>query len=271
MTIARLASVEDSPRMRVHSFAVWTTVVFLLNVLAFLLMGLQARRIVEAMTAAELERALGFAVIVVVAVIATRLAIAFLFHAIVIHRHRRGAAFSPFGWTETLLVGWSGMRGLVTLATAFALPADFPERDLVVLTAFAVVLATLVIQGATLAPMIHVLKLGRQDDVRQEFESARRTLVDAALTRLRAERGEEADIIRRTYEEKGTEKSLGLPSSLDRRRGLLLAVVMAQRERLEDLRDSDQIGPTQYLELQEELDWKQLSAGTDEDRRLTES
>ena len=49
-----------------------------------------------------------------------------------------------------MLIGWCGMRGLVTLATAFALPADFPQRDLIVLTAFAVVLATLVVQGLTL-------------------------------------------------------------------------------------------------------------------------
>src|SRR4029078_816952 len=83
MTIATLAKVDDPPRMRVHSFAVWTTVVFLLNVVAFLLMGLQARRIVEAMSSAELGRALWFAAIVVVGVIASRLAIAFLFHAIV--------------------------------------------------------------------------------------------------------------------------------------------------------------------------------------------
>lgn len=79
MTIATLASVEDSPRMRVHSFAVWTTVVFLLNVVAFLLMGLQARRIVEAMSAAELERAIGFAAIVVAGVITTRVAMVFCF------------------------------------------------------------------------------------------------------------------------------------------------------------------------------------------------
>ena len=66
MTIATLSSVEDSPRMRVHSFAVWTTVVFLLNVVAFLPMGLQARRILEAMSAGDLQRAMTFAAMVVV-------------------------------------------------------------------------------------------------------------------------------------------------------------------------------------------------------------
>ncbi|WP_307147219.1 cation:proton antiporter [Rhizobium tibeticum] len=271
MTIATLASVEDSPRMRVHSFAVWTTVVFLLNVVAFLLMGLQARRIVEAMSTAELERAIGFAAIVVAGVIATRVAMAFLFHTIVVYRHRRGHDLAPFAPGETLLVGWAGMRGLVTLATAFALPANFPERDLVVLTAFSVVLATLVIQGATLAPMIGFFKLERRGEARQELEAARRSLAEAALKRLDKEEGVEAEAIRLAYQQlcESGDQIQTLP--LDRRRALSLAAVLAQRQRLEELRDADRVGPGQYLELQEDLDWKQLAAGSDEDRRITET
>ena len=60
-------------------------------------------------------------------------------------------------------------------------------------------------------------------------------------------------------------------SPLERRRKLTIAAVIAQRQRLEELRDKDRIGATQYLELQEDLDWKQLSVGSDEDRRITES
>ncbi|MBB3138870.1 CPA1 family monovalent cation:H+ antiporter [Rhizobium pisi] len=121
MTIATLATVNDSPRMRVHSFAVWTTVVFLLNVVAFLLMGLQAKSIVQTMSPDELTRAISFATIVVISVIVCRIAIAFLFHAVVVYRHKRGGYLAPFQHGETMLVGWAGMRGLVTLATAFAL------------------------------------------------------------------------------------------------------------------------------------------------------
>ncbi|RDJ07904.1 cation:proton antiporter [Rhizobium grahamii] len=272
MTIAVLASVNDSPRMRVHSFAVWTTVVFLLNVVAFLLMGLQARRIVEAMSAAELSRAVQFATIVVAGVIAARLSVAFLFHAIVGLRHRRGNNLAPFASGETLLVGWSGMRGLVTLATAFALPADFPERNLVVLTAFSVVLATLVIQGATLAPMIRVLKLGRQAEGREELETARRSLAEAALVRLASENGAEAETLRQAYREHCERVSdTGKGDQVDRRQVLSRLAVLAQRERLEELRDSDRVGPSQYLELQEDLDWKQLATGSDEERRISES
>ncbi len=270
MTIALLATVNDSPRMRVHSFAVWTTVVFLLNVVAFLLMGLQARSIVEAMSASELSRAIGFATIVVAGVIVTRLVIAFLFHAIVASRHRRGHELAPFSPGETLLVGWSGMRGLVTLATAFALPANFPERDLVVLTAFSVVLATLVIQGATLAPMIHFLKLGRQAEGHEELEAARRSLAEAALERLAKEEGAEAEVLRQAYQELCVDNREN-GEVVNRRRGLSRDAVLAQRQRLEELRDSDKIGPGQYLELQEDLDWKQLAMGTDEERRIAES
>lgn len=272
MTIAALAKVDDPPRMRVFSFAVWTTVVFLLNVLAFLLMGLQARRIVGAMSAGELDRAMWFAAIVVAGVIVTRLVIAFLFRAVIVHRYRRGSGFRPFAPEETLLVGWSGMRGLVTLATAFALPANFPERDLVVLTAFAVVLATLVIQGATLAPMIRLLKLERHKQSLAEKNAALVSLADAALDRLRGETGSEADAIRQSYRDlRDCTGGADCTTALNRRRGLSLAAVLAQRERLDELRDADKIGAEHYLELQEELDWKQLSAIADEDRRISET
>jgi monovalent cation/hydrogen antiporter len=197
---------------------------------------------------------------------------AFLLHAVVASRHRRGNELAPFTSGETLLVGWAGMRGLVTLATAFALPADFPERDLVVLTAFSVVLATLVIQGATLAPMIHLLKLGRQEEVRDELKAARRSLAEAAFQRLEKEDGIEAEAIRTICKDHWTASSDAIKTTpLDRRRDLTIAAVLAQRQRLEELRDTDQIGATQYLELQEDLDWKQLSVGSDEDRRITES
>lgn len=264
MTIATLTTVDASPRMRVHSFAVWTTVVFLLNVVAFMLMGMQARSIIEAMSGDQLMRAAGFAAMVVVAVIVVRLVVAFLFHYLVVWRHRRGRALAPFTIGETLLVGWSGMRGLVTLATAFALPADFPERDLVVLSAFSVVLATLVLQGATLVPLIHYLKLGRQSEDRAALEAARKSLVAAALSTLEKAEGQPAAAVRLTY-------ARFRDGVIDREHREVLQIAMrAQREHLDQLRDDDQISPQHYLELQEDLDWQQLTIGSDEERRLTE-
>jgi NhaP-type Na+/H+ or K+/H+ antiporter len=251
---------------------VWTTVVFLLNVLAFLLMGLQARRILGAMSAAEFDRAIWFAAAVVGGVIVTRLAAAFLYNSFARLRYRAGKGHAPVSLGETLLVGWTGMRGLVTLATAFALPANFPERDLVVLTAFAVVLATLVIQGATLAPMIRFLKLGRQAEACAERDAARVSLAEAALNELEDKEGDEAEALRQAYREyrEGTLEQCQ-ESPLNRRRTLSLAAILAQRRQLDELRNADKIGPDHYLELQEDLDWKQLAIVSDEERRISEN
>lgn len=272
MTIATLTTVDYPPRMRVHSFAVWTTVVFLLNVLAFLLMGLQARHIVEAMSAAELHRALWFAAAVVGGVIATRLAIAFLYRWLSLHLRRAGRSSAAPTKSETFLIGWTGMRGLVTLATALALPGDFPDRDLVVLTAFSVVLATLVIQGGTLAPIIRFLNLGRQDEARAERDAAQTSLADAAIEWLENEKSPEAEVMRKSYLE--YRDALSAPSGespVNRRRKLSIATLLRQRQRLDELRDADQIGPDHYLQLQEDLDWKQLAVAPEEERRITES
>lgn len=272
MTIAAQASVRDSPRMRVHSFAVWTTVVFLLNVLAFLLMGLQAREIVSSLSAPELNRAGWFAGMVVIGAIVARLGVAFCYRIFVVVRFRAGKGPKPLSRGETVLIGWTGMRGLVTLATAFALPADFPERDLIVLTAFSVVLATLVIQGGTLAMMIRLFGINRAADAHREREDARAELATAALTRLERETGPEAEELRGLYQQVLlSHRDPAKHHIMDHRRGLALAAVLAQRARLDELRASDAIGADAYLELQEDLDWKQLGVSADEDRRIAEA
>jgi len=272
LTIATLERTDSSPRMRVHSFAVWTTVVFVLNVIAFLLMGIQARSILSAMQASQFQRAAYFAVSVVFVVIITRIAIAFLLHALVKFLYNRGKISAQYTAGESFLVGWSGMRGLVTLATAFALPEDFPERDLIVLTAFAVVLATLVIQGVTLAPIIKVLKLDRGKDVSRETDAARRSLAEAAFHSIEGVPGPEADALRAVFSDHLKVNTSRSDSSVSaRRRHVAMIALAAQRQRLAELLDRDEIGPTQYLELQEDLDWRQLSVGTEQDRRIIDT
>lgn len=271
MTIAAKVDLHASPRMRVHSYAVWTTVVFLLNVFAFLLMGEQARHILSAMTGPQLVNAGWFALWVVLAVIGMRLVIAFVYRGIAIARASTGRHSAPVSVAETFLVGWAGMRGLVTLATAFALPAGFPQRDTVVLAAFAVVLATLVIQGATLTPLIRALRIGREQEAEDEIGHARVQLADAALTRLERETGDAADALRREYQDICAGVSGKDRQTLDRRHALALAVVVAQRERLEQLHGEQAIGSDSYLLLQEALDWRELSVWSDEDRQIEEN
>ena len=197
MTLARTtdASAFDA-RMRVHSFAVWSSVVFTLNVFAFLLMGMQARSIVGRMHAAHLREALGFAGFIVLAVVCTRLVVVFGFNRVEAWWASSRNRPAPATAGQALFVGWCGMRGFVTMATAFALPESFPQRDTVVLTAFCVVLATLVLQGLTLAPLVRLLKLDRRADADRELTSAHAALAQAALASIAGEDGPEAENLR---------------------------------------------------------------------------
>ena len=83
-----------------------------------------------------------------------------------------------------VIVAWAGMRGAVSLAAALALPADFPQRDLLVFLAFCVILVTLVGQGLTLGPLIKLLKVVPGDEMQREEDIARRTAIEAALAEL---------------------------------------------------------------------------------------
>jgi CPA1 family monovalent cation:H+ antiporter len=272
MTLSRINdSVAFDARMRVQSFAVWSSVVFTLNVFAFLLMGMQARSILARLQPAHLHEALRFAVIVVAAVICTRLVVVIGFNRFEAWWASSKSKPAPAKLREACFVGWCGMRGFVTIATAFALPDNFPQRDTVVLTAFCVVLATLVLQGLTLAPLVKLLNLDHSGYAALELTFARATLAEAALVSLEGQDGPEAEnlrfrlsLIRRTCRrETGIE-------SMERYRQLGLKAIEAEREQLETLRDKDRIGPDGYLGLQEHLDWSELTLLRDVDRRIEE-
>ena len=150
------APAETPARLRVPTYAVWETVVFVLNVLAFVLIGLQLRPIWERLDdPVRLKYCLIAAAVLGIVILDP--------HHLgdVVRRgaaavDRRGILTSMIAPTVRggIVVSWCGMRGIVTLAAAFALPENFPYRDLMLLTAFAVVLGSLVIQGLTLRPLI---------------------------------------------------------------------------------------------------------------------
>ncbi|NKY38070.1 Na+/H+ antiporter [Cellulomonas septica] len=98
---------------------------------------------------------------------------------------------SALGPREGVVASWAGMRGVVTVATALAVPAstaagaDFPDRHTIVFVGLVAVLATLVVQGLTLAPLVTWLRVGTEADVAAEARALRRRATDAALTALR--------------------------------------------------------------------------------------
>jgi monovalent cation/hydrogen antiporter len=267
MTLAsKLNPGEFDARMRVQSYAVWSAVVFTLNVVAFLLMGMQAKSILSRMEGPHLRHALEFAALVVLAVIGTRIIVVIGYSYFESRREKSSGALR-----QGIFMGWCGMRGFVTIATAFALPESFPHRDTVVLTAFSVVLATLVLQGLTLAPMVKRLGLDRSEEAQFELASARVALARTALTSVNEEQGPEAENLRYRLTLKLNRCVDGQQCGpIDRLRNLGLIAIHAERIELENLRSEDEIGPNTYLGLQEQLDWNELTLLRDSERQIEE-
>ena len=196
ITLARIAPAETPARLRVPTYAVWETVVFVLNVLAFVLIGLQLRPIWERLDDPVRLKYCLVAATMLGVVILTRIVWVMSYGVVVAALIARGILTSMIAPTVPggMVVSWCGMRGIVTLAAAFALPENFPYRDLMLLTAFAVVLGSLVIQGLTLRPLIAALRLKDENPVSREVAHARAVAYRAALDEIDGDPSEAAKI-----------------------------------------------------------------------------
>lgn len=145
---------------RLEAQAVWRTVVFVMEALVFILIGLALRNVVEELGGfgPTLTSTLPFALTVTVVVVLARFI--WVFPATYLPRLipsiRARDPFPPL--SIPVLVGWAGMRGVVSLAAALALPIGFPGRDFVILTTFVVIAVTVLLQGASLGPLVRWLK-----------------------------------------------------------------------------------------------------------------
>lgn len=259
MTLAQGAPRRTSPRNRVSSYSVWETAVFVLNVLAFLIMGLQARPILARLSAENLFDALALALAVLATVIVVRLVWMLLYGAAMRRFGRaRDAALTIRG---DILIGWCGMRGLVTLATAFALPPGFPGRDPIVLSAFFVVLGTLVLQGLTLKPLLKLLRFEEDRSVDDDVSRGRIVIMQAALDSLDGDETLAAKVMRKQYTAaRGIAENTADPQAATDFDELRLRAINRQRQALHRLREEGTIGDEAFHRLEEEIDWAELDA-----------
>jgi Na+/H+ antiporter len=262
---AHYSPARTTARDRLNTNAVWATVVFILNVLAFLLMGLQTRVILTQMKSEALIHALGFAFTVLGIVIGVRFAWVMLY-GFVVRRFRRSLEKRVLpGKVPNVRVGvlisWCGMRGLVTVATALALPHEFPGRDLIVLSAFTVVLGTLIVQGFTMRPLIALLRIDADASLDEDVSRARNAMLDAALTIFSGSPGEGAAALRAEY-------AATRAASVDRSRPmtdydhLRLQAIAAERRLLIQWRSQGRIQDDAFHVLEDELDRAELHAGS---------
>jgi Na+/H+ antiporter len=273
MTLARRMGGLVNARRRIASYAVWDVAVLVLNVLAFVLIGLQLRGALSRVQDGEWKLYALCAGAVCGTVILVRIAWGFPFVMAMRWKRKRFGPRTPEmmpTYGNAILASWCGMRGIVTIAAALALPggpAGFPHRDIVVFSAYCVVLTTLVLQGMTLRPLMSRLKLHDDGSVDREIGLARAETARAALNALE-ENGvasHSADVLRGEYrarlltgesEAGGTApEDAGLPA-------LQRHAVMAQRRALRDLRARQLIGDDAFHVVEEEIDLLDLTADT---------
>jgi CPA1 family monovalent cation:H+ antiporter len=272
VTISRTAPERTPARLRIPSYAVWETVVFVMNILAFIFIGLQIRPIVESLEPDARGRYFVVAGVVVIAVIAVRFVWHMSFNAAIRWRDRRVGFNPPRPMLRPtvgsgLVIAWAGMRGIVTLAAALALPQAFPFRDLIVLTAFAVVLGTLTIQGLTLKHLLRAVDLQDGDPVGRELAAARDRALRAGLASCDGNSSPGADIVRqelKAHLAPTTARAIGDdPPPADHGEAHRDAL-RAARHAVLAMRDADEIGDDAFHQMEEELDWLEMAGGAED-------
>jgi Na+/H+ antiporter len=190
----RLPEITDF-QTRLDARPVWETVEFILNGLVFILIGLQLPTVLHAASTDHLPKhqLIVYALLISLAVIVVR--ILWVFPATYLPRllFKSIRARDPYpSWRHVTIVAWTGMRGVLSLAAALALPlykADgttpFPGRDLILFLSFVIILATLVVQGLSLPPLIRWLGVEDDDSLEHEEREARLAANKAALDRLK--------------------------------------------------------------------------------------
>jgi Na+/H+ antiporter len=179
------APTVSSASTRLLGYSFWEVLVYLANAVLFILVGLQLQPILEDLSGTAVAVLVGQGALISAVVVAVRLGWGFSVPYLVRLIDRRPSqAMRRVGARERLLLGWSGMRGAVSLAAALALPLDFPLRNLILFLTFSVILATLVVQGLTLPALIRGLRLEEDDAEEREELKARLTATHAALDRL---------------------------------------------------------------------------------------
>lgn len=277
VVLSRRSPIRMPAAIRVPSYAVWETAVFLLNALAFVMIGLQIGPILSRVDSGQRLAMLTFAATITGTVIVARAAWVLTYNRtlwtinrILGSRTPRTLFVPPL--KRSVVVAWCGMRGIVTLAAALALPdgsnggAPFPYRDLIVLTAFSVVLGTLVLQGLTLRPLVQAMGFEDEDTIDLEVRAGRKQMLEAALASLdQSDANGPASALRHEYTEfldRAVSSGESSPEARQSEDSLRARAVAASRERLGHLRLTGAIGDPAFQELEGELDRYELDTSS---------
>jgi CPA1 family monovalent cation:H+ antiporter len=269
LLLGRHQHAEFTARTRLDAAAVWSFVDFILTALVFVLIGLQLRGIIERLGNYETGRLILLGVVVAAVVVLSRVvwvAIPALLRPAFKLGSRDLEQSEP--WSHTAIVAWAGMRGVVSLAAALALPNQFPARDLIVFLAFCAIFATLVLQGTTLGWLIRRLRVEEvQSSIAEpEAAQARVDITEAALEAVKevveqeplVGQREAASEVVSEYEARVEQATIDSEDPVTRaeqlatQQRLRLVAIDAARDKLKE--QADTIEAEKYRALCEELD-----------------
>ncbi len=263
-----------SANTRREAVAIWGFVVFILESMIFILIGLSLRGILERLGLNAIVALLPATMSVVLAVIVTRFI--WIFTSVYMQRlfASRGKAGS-LPVAVPIIMSWAGMRGVVSLAAALSLPVDFAGRDFILATTFAVILVTVILQGATIGPLIRRLDLGdlmsrRQADVLSASQARARMALaqlDAIRDISRQEDGSERHprlVEQYDYRARASEKFSGAEDELrphrDAHFSAVLIAVAAGRDAIIKMHRAQEINDAVLHMLERQLDLEELNA-----------
>src|SRR5580765_4496737 len=283
--LSRRSSEFFSPEVRLQIWGFWDSFTFILNGLVFVLIGLQLPHVLAGIHEYRLSVLLLYGALFSGLVIVLRLLwmfpgarLANLIRTRILHQNEKVPA-----WRGLLVVGWTGMRGVIALAAAIALPETlangnpFPQRDLIVFLAFSVIFVTLVLQGLTLPFVVRVLGVagasGPKDENGEEETSARREMLDAALAYLEESRKEDESEFQEIYDDltghyrhrlaavSGKDDSLDAltPDHRERHTRLLRDLLRVERQTALRLRNQGRINDETLRQLEYELDLREAN------------
>lgn len=268
---------------RLQALGFWGVLTFLLDSVLFILVGLQFPAIFDGAGEQTAGQLLWYAALVCGVIIVVRMAWFFTIpyaHPIVNRFVRINYLRAP--WRERVVMGWSGIRGAVSLAAALAIPLTvngdpFPQRDLIVFLTFCAILATLVLQGLTLPPLIRILNLKADENALTLSElRARVRASQAALSRLKEFKENDRypennhDQMWEYYENRIERYKAGLKaggttdeyaSTSASWRGWRRELLSAEREELLSLRNTGEISPEVMRRIERDLDLEESRIG----------
>jgi monovalent cation/hydrogen antiporter len=275
--LSRKSSDFFSPSVRLQAWSVWEALTFVINGFVFVLLGLQLPYVLQAIRGYSLDRLLMYGAVFSAFLILLRLVwifpgvhLAYLIRRRLLHQKENSPPLR-----QVFVVGWTGMRGVISLAAAIALPqviangAQFTQRNLIIFLAFSVILVTLVLQGLTLPPLIRALGLARGSEADPEENEARREIIQAALTHLSQAREKDAPEFAEVYRDlaqhyherlatltiagEGSEDGLN-PGLFRRSVDLTREILRIKRQTAVQLRNRGRINDDLLRRLERELD-----------------